>query len=99
MKILIISLMLAITIMVVPNFTSAGILSEFQQSGLWTVDQARHRCFMSHSAWIRIPYYQKEQILRAIYLEEKTWWEVYDDFTNKLIGKVGGWGAIILETH
>lgn len=98
MKIVMVSLILAvIIIMFVPNFVGAGILNEFQQAGIWKVDKTNHRCFISHSAWIRIPYYQKEQVLWAIYLEEKTGWEVYDDFTNRLLGKVGSWGVLILE--
>ena len=87
-------------IMLVPNSGNAGILNEFRQAGLWTVDKIRHRCFMSRSAWIRIPYHQKEQILWAIYNEEKTWWDVHDDFIpDKLLGKVGSWGVLILDKH
>jgi len=98
MKILMISLILAMTIiMLIPNFANAGILNEFQQAGIWKVDKTNHRCFISHSAWIRIPYHQKEQVLWAIYVEEKTGWELYDDFTNRLLGKVGSWGVLILE--
>jgi len=100
MKIVTVSLILAVVIvMFVPNFAGAGILNEFQQTGIWKVDKTNHRCFISHSAWIRIPYYQKEQVLWAIYLEEKTGWEVYDDFTNRLLGKVGSWGVLILEKN
>ena len=98
MKILVISFVSAVIIvMFVPNYVGAGILNEFQQAGIWKVDKTYHRCSISHSAWIRIPYHQKEQVLWAIYLEEKAEWEVYDDLTKKLLAKVGSWGVLILE--
>ena len=100
MKILMISLVLAgVILMFVPSYVGAGILNEFQQAGIWKVDKTYHRCSISHSAWIRIPYHQKEQVLWAIYLEDKADWEVYDDLTKKLLAKVGSWGVLILEKN
>lgn len=68
------------------------ILDDFERHGIWKVDRQNHRCLIEYGVWARIPFEQKERCLQAIYVEQKTWWEIYDVMSGKLLGKVGAWG-------
>jgi hypothetical protein len=68
------------------------ILIDFQEKGIWKVDRANHRCLVDPGVWELLPFEQKEQVLKVIYVEEKTWWELYDYYSGKLLGKVSSWG-------
>ena len=81
-------------ILVVPILALAQgmILNQFEKAGIWKVDRANHRCLVERDVWDRLPFDKKEQCLQAIYVEEKTWWEIYDMYSGKLLGKVSSWG-------
>ena len=68
------------------------ILDDFEKNGIWKVDRANHRCLIEGGVWARLPLEQKERCLQVIYTEEKTWWEIYDRMSGKLLGKVSSWG-------
>lgn len=69
------------------------ILDDFEKHGIWKVDRQNHRCLIDLGIWARMPFEKKEQCLQAIYIEEKTWWEIYDCMSGKLLGKVSSWGV------
>lgn len=72
--------------------TKTRMLDQFEQQGIWKVDRKNHRCLIEYEVWVRLPLEQKEQCLQAIYNDEKTWWEIYDRMSGKLLGKVSSWG-------
>ncbi len=69
------------------------ILDDFETKGIWRVDRTNHRCLIDGGVWVRLPFEQKEQCLKAIYLETNTWWEIYDSMSGKLLGEVSSWGC------
>jgi len=69
-----------------------SILVSYERGGIWKVDRTNHRCLVDPGVWAKIPFDKKEQILQVIYVEEKTWWELYDMNSGKLLGKVSSWG-------
>ena len=73
-------------------FAGGTILVELEKGGIWRVDRPNHRCLVDRGVWDRMPFDKKEQILQVIYVEEKTWWELYDSMSGKLLGKVSSWG-------
>jgi hypothetical protein len=68
------------------------ILNKLERGGIWKVDRPNHRCLVDPGVWKLITFDKKEQILQVIYVEEKTWWELYDMYSGKLLGKVSSWG-------
>ena len=68
------------------------ILDKFERAAIWKVDRQNHRCLIEYGVWARLPFEQKEQCLQAIYVEEKTWWKIYDRMSGKLLGEVSSWG-------
>jgi len=68
------------------------ILNQFETAGIWRVDRQNHRCLIDRGVWDRLPMEQKEQTLKVIYVEEKTWWKIYDRMSGKLLGEVSSWG-------
>ncbi len=36
--------------------------------------------------------FEKARCLQVIYVEEKTWWKLYDRMSGKLLGEVSSWG-------
>jgi hypothetical protein len=76
-------------------WSQTSLLEQFKKAGIWDIDRKNHRCFVDPEPWALIPFQQKEQCLYVIYSEEKTWWELYDKFSGKLLGKVNSWGAKI----
>jgi hypothetical protein len=71
------------------------ILAQFEKAGIWNVDRPNHRCLIDPAIWARLPFEKKEQILQVIYVEEKTWWKLYDMYSGKLLGEVSSWGLKI----
>ncbi len=68
------------------------ILIQFEKAGIWKVDRPNHRCLIDRGVWDRLPFEQKEQCLQAIYVEQKTWWKIYDRMSGKILGEVSSWG-------
>jgi len=68
------------------------ILIQFERAGIWKVDPQNHRCLMDRGVWDMLPLEQKEQTLQVIYVEQKTWWKIYDRMSGKLLGEVSSWG-------
>ena len=68
------------------------ILTQFDKAGIWKIDRSNHRCLIDLGVWDRLPMVQKEQTLQLIYVEEKTWWKIYDRMSGKLLGEVSSWG-------
>jgi len=68
------------------------ILDQFERGGIWKVDRANHRCLVDPGVWKLMPFDKKEQVLQVIYVEEKTWWKLYDSMSGKLLGEVSSWG-------
>ena len=83
------SLMMLITMI---SWAEEKILDQYERGGIWTVDRPNHRCLVDPEVWSKIPFDKKEKILQVIYVEEKTWWELYDRMSGKLLGKVSSWG-------
>jgi hypothetical protein len=85
---------LMITLLLIGSFVCAGesLLIQYQKAGIWKVDRPNHRCLVDPGVWNRIPFDQKEKVLQIIYVEENTWWEIYDMYSGKLLGKVSSWG-------
>lgn len=83
-----------ITLLLIGSFVCAGesLLIQYQKAGIWKVDRPNHRCLVDPGVWNRIPFDQKEKVLQIIYVEENTWWEIYDMYSGKLLGKVSSWG-------
>ena len=73
-------------------FAGESILVQFENGGIWKVDRPNHRCLVERGVWDRMPFDKKEDVLKVIYVEEKTWWELYDSMSGKLLGKVSSWG-------
>lgn len=71
------------------------LLYLFEQKGIWKADVANNRCLVDPAVWRALPFDKKEDMLRVIYREEATWWELYDMYTGKLLGKVDVWGVKI----
>lgn len=69
------------------------ILYKFEQTGVWKADAANHRCLVDPIVWYAISLEKKEDILRTIYREEGTWWNLNDMYSGKLLGEVSSWGA------
>ena len=74
------------------GFSQVKVLDDFEKHGIWKVDRPNHRCLIDPGVWVRLPFEQKEQCLQAIYIEEKTWWKIYDYMSGKLLGEVSSWG-------
>jgi hypothetical protein len=72
--------------------TGPKLLDQFEREGIWTVDRNNHRCLIEGDIWNMLPLEKKEQSLQVIYVEEKTWWKLYDRMTGKLLGEVSSWG-------
>ena len=68
------------------------ILTAFEEKGIWKVDRANHRCLVDPEVWKLLPFEQKERCLQIIYVEENTWWKLYDYYSGKLLGEVSSWG-------
>jgi len=68
------------------------ILDDFERHGIWKVDRQNHRCLIEGGVWAQFPLERKEQCLQTIYMEQNTWWEIYDQMSGKLLGKVSSWG-------
>lgn len=68
-------------------------LIEERMERIWKKDKDRNCYFIDPAIWQRMPYEQKEQILYVIYREENTWWEIYDMYSGKCLGKVSSWGV------
>lgn len=69
------------------------ILYKFEQTGVWKADAVNHRCLVDPAVWYAISLEKKEDILRTIYREEGTWWNLNDMYSGKLLGEVSSWGA------
>lgn len=78
-----------------PSWSQEKILDQFEQKGIWKVDRENHRCFINSGVWQSMPFEYKEKTLLAIYMEEKTWWKLYDYMSGKLLGEVNVWGVKI----
>lgn len=76
------------------SFASAQerILNQFESKRIWKVDRQNHRCLVDPGVWRLMTFEYKEKTLQVIYVEEKTWWELYDMYSGKLLGKVNSWG-------
>ena len=74
------------------SFCQGSTLVQFEQAGIWKVDRPNHRCLIDLGVWNLMPFEQKEQCLQIIYVEEKTWWKIYDRMSGKLLGEVSSWG-------
>ena len=74
------------------SFCQGNILVQFEQAGIWKVDRPNHRCLVDRGVWDLMPLDKKEQTLQVIYVEEKTWWKIYDGMSGKLLGEVSSWG-------
>lgn len=70
-------------------------LIEERMEQIWKKDKQRNRYYINPNLWNKIPFEQKEQILRVIYNEENTWWEIYDMYSGKCLGKAQSWGPKI----
>ena len=83
-----------VVILLMCSFVSAdeSILIQFQKANIWKVDRPNHRCLVDRGVWDLMPLDKKEQILQVIYVEEKTWWRIYDYMSGKLLGEVSSWG-------
>ena len=83
-----------VILLLIYSFVSADepILIQFEKAGIWKVDRPNHRCLIDPGVWVRWPFETKEQCLQAIYIEEKTWWKIYDYMSGKLLGEVSSWG-------
>ncbi len=68
------------------------ILNQFESKGIWKVDRTNHRCLVDPGVWSLMNFEHKEKTLQVIYVEEKTWWKLYDMFSGKLLGEVSSWG-------
>ena len=64
-----------------------------EQTGVWKADAENHRCLVDPAVWRAIPLEKKEDILKAIYREEGTWWKLQDIYSGKFLAEVGSWGA------
>jgi hypothetical protein len=69
-----------------------SLLIQFEKAGIWKIDRPNHRFLVDPGVWKTLPFEKKEQTLQIIYTEEKTWWELYDTYSGKLLGKVSSWG-------
>jgi len=76
----------------IPVQSQVKILDDFERHGIWKVDRQNHRCLIEGGVWAQFPLERKEQCLQAIYMEQGTWWEIYDRMSGKLLGKVSSWG-------
>jgi len=74
------------------SWPAEKILNQMQQAGIWKVDRPNHRCLVERGVWDNLPFDKKEQLLQVIYVEEKTWWKLYDSMSGKLLGEVSSWG-------
>ena len=92
MKRKLIAIVLLATLIPCLSFSQEKILDQFEKAGIWKIDRINHRCLVDPGVWARLPLDKKEQTLQAIYIEEKTWWELYDMYSGKLLGKVSSWG-------
>lgn len=88
----VIAIMILASLLLPCTGAQVNVLDDFEKHGIWKVDRDRHRCLVDPGVWARWPFETKEQCLWAIYQETKTWWEVYDYYSGKLLGKVGSWG-------
>jgi hypothetical protein len=68
------------------------ILDQFESGGIWKVDRSNHRCLVDPGVWARLPFEKKERALQVIYVEEKTWWKLFDAYLGKLLGEVSSLG-------
>ena len=91
-RILFLGLILMIIFLAAASRAQEKILDQFEREGIWKVDRPNHRCLVDPGVWARIPFEKKEQTLQVIYVEENTWWELYDMYSGKLLGKVSSWG-------
>jgi len=86
--------LLALVVFLFYSFVLAdeSILIQFEKTGIWKVDRVNHRCLIERGVWDRMPFEYKERCLQIIYVEEKTWWKIYDRMSGKLLGEVSSWG-------
>ncbi len=75
-----------------PAHAQEKILAQFEQGGIWKLDRPNHRCLIDRGVWDRLPFEKKEEVLQMMYVEEKTWWKIYDRISGQLLGEVSSWG-------